>query len=306
MAASERAFWAAAAGINPAGLSVNDVKLRALRQATGLSTGSLADCERKFYADRLGVSPLGKSLTDLEKQYYKSLGVDLNVVRKNLALNPSFEVDTTGWAFLYVTPTLSTSWAAVGGSCVSLQPNNASNDSYANIDGDAGALRAGLKKGKTYTVSGTVYPPVALTGAQRPARARGIAVFTKSPTINGGNYVELRSAQGPEGVATRVGVTFSVPSDATEAFIRLYNGGDNSSANIVMWDGILLEENTSTINPYFDGNTSPDPALSSAWLGAANASQSVLINNTFKRSVLDMERQYLKGTLNPDWSWTAP
>lgn len=75
MAASERAFWAAAAGINPAGLSTQDVKLRALRQATGLSTKSLADCERKFYADRLAVSPLGKSLTDLEKQYYKSLGI---------------------------------------------------------------------------------------------------------------------------------------------------------------------------------------------------------------------------------------
>lgn len=53
----EREFWASAIGLDPSlNLSVNDLKYRALAQATGLdSRYSLADLSRKFYQDRLTV-----------------------------------------------------------------------------------------------------------------------------------------------------------------------------------------------------------------------------------------------------------
>lgn len=194
--------------------------------------------------------------------------------RTNLWTNPSIETNTTGFTGQFINLSQSADWAAVGTKSLKLLPSSTSNDCHASITGDAGAVRAPLVAGKTYTVSGTVYIPVALTGSLHPTRVGKIIVHTKSPTINGGNYVETQSSAPAATGASRVKVTFTVPADATEAFIRLYNGATNSATNAVYWDAIQIEEGV-TQGLYFDGASQAFANRTYAWTGTAHASTSV-------------------------------
>lgn len=129
----------------------------------------------------------------------------------------------------------------------------ASNDSSFTIGGDAGGIRLGLEAGKTYTVRGTIYLDGVLGGSIN-ARARRIVVFTKNGTDP---YVETSSAQAPNAAGeTDLSVTFTMPANPTEAFIRIYHG---HSAGTLYWYRLRLSEGTET--DFFDGETFNDREL---------------------------------------------
>ena len=174
-----------------------------------------------------------------------------SVTRTNMVPNPSFEVNTTGWLVSQVAESLSSAWAASGAQSVRLAPSGASDDSYMILDGDVGAMRAGMVAGNTYTISGTVNTPVALTGTLS-ARARAIVVHHR---IGAASYTILTSTAGPTTGAARVSLTFTLPVGTTEAFIRFYNGATNSAANWVYWDAIMLEQ-AGTLGTYIEGTVS--------------------------------------------------
>lgn len=160
----------------------------------------------------------------------------------------------------------STDWNNSRGHSLRITPTSATDpNSYAAIGGDGGAFRLGMTAGQTYTVSATCR----LTGAQTgtlSGSARAIMFFYKN---SGGTYVSTTSTQAPNVAgSTRVSVTVTIPAGSTEAMVRLVNGALVGGGD-VWWDDILVE-NTSYLNPYFDGSMP-----SSYWSGTADQSTSV-------------------------------
>lgn len=151
------------------------------------------------------------------------------------------------------------------GKSLLLLPTTPTNtDSSAYIGGDGGAIQLGMQPGRTYTCSATITVPNQVVGDLFPdgshPRARRIVAFVKTA---GGVYVEYPSDPGPVTGTARVAVSFSLPSDVTEAFIRLYNGATNAAENAVIWDDVLLEE-SSTAGEFFIGTISVTEELTHA------------------------------------------
>lgn len=150
-----------------------------------------------------------------------------------------------------------------GGNGFKIIPNG-SNDSQLNFGDNGTDFRLGLQAGHTYTVSGYIYLAAAQTSTNlRPSRARGISVY-----VTHGYPTEFDSSEAPNTVGShRVSLTFTVPSAATNAFIRFYNGSDLSS-DVVYWSNLMLTEG-STLYTFADGSSS-----NWKWNGTPNASTS--------------------------------
>ena len=141
-------------------------------------------------------------------------------------------------------------------------------DSYIAPGGDGG-IRLGLQGGKTYTFLATITTPITLTSAAN-VREKRIVVFYL-PT--GGTYVETRSEAGPTTGSAELRLTITIPTDISEAFVRLYHGA-RVAGEKVYWDNFAIIEGTYT-GPYFDGDTLASGDFTYAWAGTPHASQSI-------------------------------
>jgi hypothetical protein len=160
---------------------------------------------------------------------------------RNLITDPSLQGD--GSTFFSVNCTLDktdTSWAAHGSRSLNLY-SPTSSDSFVYVGGDTGAMRLGMSAGKTYVLSATGRVKNALSGAE-DVHARRLTAWYYIPTAN--VYTPVASDPIPTtvGEATRVSVRFTIPPEATEAFIRVYHGHANGQ---IQWDAFRLSEYTS-------------------------------------------------------------
>ena len=152
-------------------------------------------------------------------------------------------------------------------------PKSSNSDSYMAPGGDAaaGAFRYNLVAGKTYTIIATCRLDAKQTGTPINI-ARAIVPFVK---IANGTYINYPSTSALNEVGTtKLRTTMSIPSDTTEAFIRLYNGASSGNGD-VYWSDFLIVEGNYT-GEYFDGssvNLSSDLMLT--WSGTPHASTSV-------------------------------
>jgi hypothetical protein len=161
-------------------------------------------------------------------------------------------------------------WYAVGTQSMRLTPVIASTDNWATFGGDVGGMRLGMIAGNTYTASATIRLS-APQGGTPHSRARRLMAFYKDAA---GVYQSASSAQAPNTAGeTRLSVTFTIPSDATEAFIRLYNGAAIANGD-VWWDALLLEK-AAILGDYFDGSTTATSGHSYYWSGTPDASTSL-------------------------------
>lgn len=184
----------------------------------------------------------------------------------NLIPNPSVEVSTTTYGGANLSVSTSPDWASAGTKSLRQSPNSTSgNDSYSPVVGDAGAVRLGMEAGKTYTLSATIRMSAAQTGSLNTA-ARSLRAYTKGASPSGYQTWGSNQASNAAG-STRLSVTFTLPSDASEAFVRLYNGALQGGGD-TYWDAISLTEGSTTYS-YADGN-SP----SWIWNGTPNNSTS--------------------------------
>jgi hypothetical protein len=145
-------------------------------------------------------------------------------------------------------------------------------------------VKMGVVLGHTYTASATIRMDHVQVGTL-DSSARKVAIgYTNA---SGTNYTFATSDAAPNGPGvTRLAVTFTVPLDATNMFLRLMNGegavAQGGSGGSVWWDDLLIEEAPS-LGDYFDGNSSPytntkySPVAqtSFAWSSTANASLSI-------------------------------
>ena len=170
----------------------------------------------------------------------------------NLATNPGIEVSTTSYTSNRITMARSTTWAGGGTSSLSAVATDAANaDSYVSVGGDLGGFRTGLQAGKTYTISATLYMPAPQTGTLGGNAQRQIAAWYTSST---GAHTIVRSNQAPNAAGTtQLSVTFSIPSTAIGAWVRLYHGGLAGSGTLY-FDNIMITEG-STAYTYADGSS---------------------------------------------------
>lgn len=153
--------------------------------------------------------------------------------------------------------------------------DSVSTDSYASIGGDAGDMRLGMVAGNTYTALVTIsLGPAAQTSVSTYMRQFVVAYRTPS----GYTYLPSSQIDNVPGARGEVRMTFSIPSNATEAFIRLYNGGKVGEADVWFDQFMLLQQGTvqSYAGPYFDGNTPDSDIANYEWTGPADASTSVI------------------------------
>jgi hypothetical protein len=158
-------------------------------------------------------------------------------------------------------------------------PQVGSIDTFAYVGGDAGSgFRLGMAAGKTYTLSAEGYATAADPN-ESSTLGRKLSIWYKD---GAGVYQKvMSSAAVPVGnTPTRVSVTATIPSTATEAFIRLYNGASWGVRDVV-WTKIRLEEEI-IAKPYFDGTTAPGEGLIYRWSGAANNSPSQAVGKAMK------------------------
>jgi hypothetical protein len=170
----------------------------------------------------------------------------------------------------------STDWNSSRGHSARITPSSvASNASFFAPEGDQGAFRYGMQAGNTYTVSATCRLTAPLTGSLNAySRLVQVVYYTGS-----WNYISSASAPNVAG-STRLSVTVTLPANATQAFVRLYNGAAQGGGDV--WFDDLVVELGTTDGTYFDGTTAADPAHDTyyQWDGAADAStSSKLVSN---------------------------
>lgn len=195
------------------------------------------------------------------------------ILNTNLFTNPSFEAATggvpNGVSAGSATVAQSTDWAASGSYSARITPTGATNDTRLSLGGDTGGFRLGMQAGKTYTILGTCRLVTPQLGSLH-SRARTITAFYRDAT---GVYIETRSAPAPNLAGeTDLRVTLTIPVDATEAFVRLYNGATAGNGD-VWWDDAAVIEGVYT-GDYFDGSTQPSAGVVYTWSGATDGSVS--------------------------------
>lgn len=161
-------------------------------------------------------------------------------------------------------------WSRSGQKSVRSIPTSSSVDSFIPVGGDTGAMRLGMVAGKTYTALVTARLSAPQTGASVNV-SRMIRVFYRLPS---GQYNAFNSLQAPNVAGEhQIRHTFTLPADATEAFIRLQNGASANGGD-VWWDDFLLVDGEYA-GPYFDGNSASVDSRRYVWAGAPNASASI-------------------------------
>lgn len=111
-----------------------------------------------------------------------------------------------------------------------LTPRGTGVDGYCNIGGDAGAIRLGMVPGESYTIQSKVYSP-------NPTPGSPITVYYKQGTAY---KVFTSPVISTPSTWTLLSIPFTLPPDATEAFVRLRNQF-NDVTKSVYFDDLMFQ-----------------------------------------------------------------
>lgn len=169
-------------------------------------------------------------------------------------------------------PLSSSTWSNSRGKSVRVFPRSTSNTSYISVNGDSGAMRLGMQAGKTYTVVATCHLEAPQAGSIVSQARRIYVGFNPAGSVV--------SDQAPNAAgSTELRVTFTVPANATQAWVRLYNGASLGNGD-VWWDDFAILEVPSEaepfVGPYFDGSTPDTDYADYEWSGTPDASTSII------------------------------
>lgn len=217
--------------------------------------------------------------------------VEVSANRVNLCPNPSFEVNTSGWAAgitgttattgVSITRYTGTTPAPISGSATLQVSLTSTAPAFSNA-GYTGTSPAILViSGKPYTFSSYVYLQTGATGAFDIF----VDFYDKAGTL-----LAKTSGDGTDGtdsvVSTtsgwvRVSTTLTAPNSAYSARVYVRRTTNVGAAIVYYIDGILVE-NSSGLNYYFDGSfdgQSYETGRDSMWQGTAHYSPSHLYYN---------------------------
>lgn len=133
---------------------------------------------------------------------------------------------------------------------------------------DSGTFRYGMQAGKTYTISCKIRLAAPLTGIESSPRSRQIAVM-----IQGWQIIGISNAAPNTAGVHTISLTVTIPVDATEAFVRIFNGARYGGGDMWVDDFSVVEGSHSF--PYFDGSTPASGDFIYSWTGTENDSDSI-------------------------------
>jgi hypothetical protein len=188
------------------------------------------------------------------------------VVESNLAPNPSFTTTTGMGTGGSSTNAISSVWSMFGTTSLLNSPPATGGGSTACYPyGTTGAMaKMHMKKGRTYTVSVWCYLPQVQTGTL-DTRSRSLDIsYVNSAATPVTQFVYANSGSTPNvpGVY-HLAVTFRVPDDASNMFIRLMNGS-KISGEVIYFDGLMIVEGYGGTT-YFDGDTTDTDDYEYTW-----------------------------------------
>jgi hypothetical protein len=202
----------------------------------------------------------------LDPTYLATIGT-----RTNLVTNPSFEVDVSGYSMGGGSAfARTTSDARFGSACALVTKSSASRVLFYNNDGTQTPVAAA---GASYTFS--AYVRVPLGNESTPLRV-WIDWRTAASGYSGATTGAIQTVSASDGWV-RLSVTGSAPATTTWATFYVIQEGAGTAGQTWIADGLLFEQ-SSTLQPYFDG-TYEDGSIRSvtqAWNGTANASTSTI------------------------------
>jgi hypothetical protein len=228
--------------------------------------------------------------------------------RTNLLINPSFEVDTGGWT---------TDWSGDWGF-----DRVVSTAAVGAASGQLSWYGSSTVTGMNVTAKNTT--PIAVTGSKDHAfqfqvtgsegvSARPVVTWYSGTTLVGTSTgVAITAGYG---IWKTVSMVATAPSSANIAQIAVNAPSINSNQTLLV-DALLFEQ-SSAIDPYFDGDTTDTSNWSYYWLGAASASRSAATyipgvasqdvrQLTLKSGVITDPTQALGCTLNARYTFVNP
>lgn len=149
----------------------------------------------------------------------------------NAIPNANFETDASSWTVTGGALASDATHAQFGTKALKITPSGAS--CQVNPEGDAGAIRLGMRANQTWTFSCYVWVPTGTTGTWNIQIIHGT-----SPT-----YASTTVAVTPVNNWQRITVTATIGGTATESFVRIANVGATSGQAIWL-DGAMLEPNS--------------------------------------------------------------
>lgn len=197
----------------------------------------------------------------------------VKTTRTNLVLNPSFEVNTTGWTSSAVTQTRITTDSYYG---------NASNQVAATtVNTNVGII---LTRNATYAIPITIGSAYTITAwVKRTVGIRNINMrFITKATASGATAIETFTSNAVTTSGTWQKLTINcTPTNASAAFAEIFIrfGNTGSIGDAMLIDGILCVQASSN-DYYWDGTTTDIPASRKpeiAWTGTANNSTSTAL-----------------------------
>ena len=174
----------------------------------------------------------------------RRIDILLNANRINLVANPSFEVNTNGWASAQTSVVKSTAFSYSGTGCAATAITNATDNNILAaswLPSTAG----------TYTYSVYFYIP---TGSTLAGRTVGI---TLEGTVTGITVVTSTPATLAIGAWNRASITFTTTASTPTSgygIVARYSGTIATAIGQTIYSDAALLEQSSTVNPYFDGS----------------------------------------------------
>lgn len=198
------------------------------------------------------------------------------ITRTNLATNPSFETNTTGYTAQRCNISRVASNPSVGTYSLMIIPNTAGQSAFVNLGaGDVGGgMRGGLVAGKTYTISANFRLVSNTVGGS----ATGSSIQVNYKSASASTYTTATVStffNTPSNV--RLSVTFSLPADTSEVAVRFYHPGSAVTGQAPLYLDAVMVEETDEYRGYFDGATANTPEQTTAWTGVAHASTSTAV-----------------------------
>ena len=200
-------------------------------------------------------------------EYGDYYGQGTDPTRINLILNPSIEVNTTGWQLFRATASRITTDSFIGGACLQLVANTTLTGS-AVFNQRNTTYRTPIIPGNTYTVSAYVKRTV----GTRNFRIRLMTFSTATIVATTEDFNGTSTNISNEWVRLTVTGTPTNPAGVFgQLAIEMTQAG--SIGDTLLVDGFLFEQAPAPVGTYFDGNST-----NSIWNGTANDSTSTKTN----------------------------
>ena len=165
--------------------------------------------------------------------------------------------DMSGFVAVTASAARVTNRGHTGMDALQVLPTSGGADTTVALGGDSGAMRLGMRAGHTYRVTGWIYVPAATGLAPPYARGLRLTGFVHTPAGYNEPTSDGNSSARPTVTDAwqQLSFDFAVPSNATEAFIRLYNGFDQGSGKEVFFDDLSVREIWAPLGPQWSLGT---------------------------------------------------